>query len=834
MELTNSIVSAFPPSTNALSALNPQSALSAGGLQDRLNLTGAASGQPKLARSSFSSVDLPASAVGRPGFAPNVYVGDFNGDGKDDFLRQSTISIVGINDAEILLSKGNGGFTRITLPTEFALRGDLTNLFVGDFNGDGKDDFMRQEKGIWDDDFSNTFDVFLSNGDGSFQRRPISDAQSSIRGGDFSQLTIIDFNGDGADDFLLREIGPRGSDGQWDADLFISQRDGTFSRIPLPSSYGLRADLTNVVVGDFNGDGRQDFIRQEKSFWDDDLTNTADVFLSVRGGPFNRVALPESYALKGDFTNLHVGDFNGDGKDDILRQSKAAWDDDNQDTAQILLSNGNGTFNWIALPESFALKGDFTNLHIGDFNGDRKDDILRQSKGIWDDDNQDTAQILFSNGNGTFTGSELPERFGVKGDLTNLYIGNFNGDRRSDFIRQSKFLQDATVFLAAETASIGFQANDRSLWAEGGAAKFGDQRTLQTSWNFDLNRQPLSIDMQARSKGTVGLKYDFQVTGGEVDAAPVIDLSLETQGIMQRDGKITVTPRFDVSDLSSFSTVSPAVSFDLSLLFGMETMARIENKQIVNFNVPQKELQLFKLRSGQFEDLPISLPDTLEDLLGVEFALSVPDIQTTGQRTARNTMTASGEDTFLSIGTDLDHFLTEAIKAAIGVPPGIGSQLLALEGGMSIGGIGLAYNVFDLDLLAKLKVMQEFSLNVQQVTGQLVLEGGGIVNFTAGQSIDLTAAQIWDVNGDGILGIETKNVNVAANFTNRTRLGLDASLDIEALSGTFASKSFGPLYDRSQSLLPNGTVPLVDLYNKTFTFNGLSSQSGAKFSIAYR
>ncbi|NCS41072.1 MAG: hypothetical protein GPJ20_20000, partial [Microcystis aeruginosa BS13-10] len=40
---------------------------------------------------------------------------------------------------------------------------DGANIIPGDFNGDGYDDFIRQEKGGWDDDLINNFNVYFSN-----------------------------------------------------------------------------------------------------------------------------------------------------------------------------------------------------------------------------------------------------------------------------------------------------------------------------------------------------------------------------------------------------------------------------------------------------------------------------------------------------------------------------------------------------------------------------------------------------------------------------------------------------------------------------------------------
>jgi FG-GAP-like repeat len=79
----------------------------------------------------------------------NVFVADFNGDGKPDILT---------SDGTMNLGNGDG-----TFKTGTAVSGGV--LAVADFNGDGKPDVLQQGTG--------TLLVLLGNGDGTFQA-PIS------------------------------------------------------------------------------------------------------------------------------------------------------------------------------------------------------------------------------------------------------------------------------------------------------------------------------------------------------------------------------------------------------------------------------------------------------------------------------------------------------------------------------------------------------------------------------------------------------------------------------------------------------------------------------------
>ena len=58
----------------------------------------------------------------------------------------------------------------------------------------------------------------------------------------------------------------------WNAKLLISNGTG-FSNTPISSSANLQGDYTNLYVGDFNGDGKSDLLRQETGKFDNDANN---------------------------------------------------------------------------------------------------------------------------------------------------------------------------------------------------------------------------------------------------------------------------------------------------------------------------------------------------------------------------------------------------------------------------------------------------------------------------------------------------------------------------------------------------------------------------------
>ncbi len=389
-----------------------------------------------------------------------IIPGDFNGDGKMDFIRQEKAGRDNddTNTFNVYLSRGDGYFDIVT-PSgreyQILLKSDAgANIIPGDFNGDGKTDFIRQEKGDWDNDTTNTFNVYFSRGDGYFDIVAPAGRkyQDWLRSDPGANIIPGDFNGDGKTDFVRQERGGRDNDNTNTFNVYFSRGDGYFD-IVTPSGSEYQKDLkwdagAKIIPGDFNGDGSTDFIRQEHGKWDDDESNTFNVYFSRGDGYFDIVTpAGEDYQkyLKSDRgANIIPGDFNGDGKLDFIRQEHGKWDNDLSRSFQVYFSKGDGHFDIVTPSDSMyqtMLRADPGAYIIpGDFNGDGKTDFIAQHQNIWGEHTAFNFFIYFSKGNGYFDifGPRAPEFVARLGKTlgANIIPGDFNGDGVTDWLRQ--------------------------------------------------------------------------------------------------------------------------------------------------------------------------------------------------------------------------------------------------------------------------------------------------------------------------------------------------------------------------------------------------------------
>lgn len=206
-----------------------------------------------------------------------------------------------------------------------------------------------------------------------------------------AQIVTGDFDGDGATDVALA-----GVSGWTTVPVAFSRRDGTFfvTNTGLADFPGWAASSgAKLVAGDFNGDGAADLALVGGPGW-----TTLPVAFSARNGAFtvkNRpLALFPGWAQSS--ARPIVGDFNGDGADDIALVGGPGWT-----TIPIAFSNRDGTFRVVNKPVADFpgwAQNPAAKIVAADLDNDGDTDIAMVGVPGWK-----TIPTAFSNRDGTFT-----------------------------------------------------------------------------------------------------------------------------------------------------------------------------------------------------------------------------------------------------------------------------------------------------------------------------------------------------------------------------------------------------------------------------------------------
>src|SRR5580704_9625073 len=138
--------------------------------------------------------------------------------------------------------------------------------------------------------------------------------------------------------------------------VLVSAQTYTFNH----ADYATGVGPQTLAIGDFNGDGVKDIVTGNTN----SSAHTVSVLLGKRDGTFEPNV---DYAAGGAPSSVAVGDFNGDGKLDII----VVYGFENASVG-VLLGNGDGTFKPV-ISTTAGPAGE--SIAVGDFNGDKKLDI---------------------------------------------------------------------------------------------------------------------------------------------------------------------------------------------------------------------------------------------------------------------------------------------------------------------------------------------------------------------------------------------------------------------------------------------------------------------------
>lgn len=272
----------------------------------------------------------------------SVTVGDFNGDSKLDLAVANS----GSNNISILLGHGDGTFQAAV---NYAVGAAPAALAVGDFDGDGKLDLAVANSG------SQNVSVLLGRGDGTFQA-----AVGYGAGTNPSSVGVGDFDGDGKLDLAVANGGSN------NVSILLGSGNGTFHAAV---NYPTGPNSSSVAVGDFNGDGKLDLAVANPGLGNFSQGNVS-ILLGNGDGVFKTAV---NYPTGFNSSSVVVGDFNGDGKLDLAVPNADFGGDPVAPSIMILLGNGDGTFQPKA---DYAAGTNPSSVAVGDFNGDGRLDMV--------------------------------------------------------------------------------------------------------------------------------------------------------------------------------------------------------------------------------------------------------------------------------------------------------------------------------------------------------------------------------------------------------------------------------------------------------------------------
>jgi len=315
-------------------------------------------------------------------------------------------------------------------------------------------------------------------------------AQASAGGGVelvVEKVPHNDFNGDGRSDVFFQNTDGTVTD-------WLGRSDGTFTGNAGTFSINLGSAWHVAGTGDFNGDGRADVLFQNTD-------GTVTDWLGRADGSFTGNAATFSVNLGTAWHAVGTGDFNGDGRADVLFQN-------NDGTVTDWLGRSDGSFTGNAGTLSVNIGTAWHVVGTGDFNGDGRDDALFQNTDGTITDWLGRADGTFSGNAGTFSVNPGTQWHVVA-------TGDFNGDHMTDvLLRSDSGIVNEWLGQSDGSFAVNTQVNNNvsTAWHAVGVGDYNGDGIDDVFWQ---NNDGTITDWLGRPDGTfAGNAFQFSANLG--------------------------------------------------------------------------------------------------------------------------------------------------------------------------------------------------------------------------------------------------------------------------------------------------------------------------------
>ncbi len=459
----------------------------------------------------------------------------------------------------VYVFNGDGTIPTTAATADVTITGNATSdnfgaaLASGDINKDGKGDIVVGAYGY----SSSTGRAYLFYGDGSIPTTAgtadvtITGASSSDQFG--KSLAVGDINTDSFPDIIIGAQGYSTSTGR----VYIYYNDGSYPTTAATADANLTGETTStqygagLAIGDFDADGKTDLFVGANTYAFNSF-NIGRAYLYT----FNDNVI--TGANTGDCfgKSLSSGDLNADGRIDLAVGASCYA----SNAGRVYIFYADGLIGTAATTADITITGGAgddtfgTKQITGDFNYDGKTDILISAPGYNAGGNTGRAYIFYNDGSyaSTVSGADVTITGNATGDLfgSSLIAGDFNSDNRVDFAVGGEAYSSSTgrVYIFNNDGSIPTAASSADVTITGGATGDLFGKSLAAG-DFDADsKTDLAVGASGYSSST-GRAYIFYGDGSIPTTAGTADITITgdastkfgialASGDMNTDGKM--------------------------------------------------------------------------------------------------------------------------------------------------------------------------------------------------------------------------------------------------------------------------------------------------------
>ncbi|PRY89004.1 VCBS repeat-containing protein [Mongoliibacter ruber] len=372
---------------------------------------------------------------------------DANGNGHLDLFvtsggNESGFGALDLAD-RLYLNDGRGNFSKSEDSGLGSFRHSSKVVKVMDIDGDGDLDLFvgaRVIPFLYGVNASSM--ILLNDGNGKFTDGTEQFAPDLKEIGMVTDAVLVDYDGDGVEDLILV--------GEWMAPTILRNTGGQFEKLEMPELDDFKGWYQAIAVGDFNGDGKPDFVlgnhglnsrfkptteRPIRMFVNDFDQNGSVEHLFVQKEGSRHIPFTLKHQLEMQVPSikkrfLKYSTYNNKYMEDIFTPTElrnAVMQELNFRESAIMLNKGEGKFEIKPLPR-MAQRSWIYSILVTDVNGDGIEDLILGGnlKGAKPEVGQydgSYGEVLIGNGDGTF--NYLPNKqhgLQLHGDIRDLHL----------------------------------------------------------------------------------------------------------------------------------------------------------------------------------------------------------------------------------------------------------------------------------------------------------------------------------------------------------------------------------------------------------------------------